>query len=321
MRFLRTAVWFILALSILANIFIWKRYTSGRTILSVNGQSITKKEMDDYLEQQFSPEYKAVRVGRILTDQEAQKQNVVPTDKEVEDAFAELKEREWQFAQTLQLRPWLVQERKDEIKQKIEQDRLMTKDIPVTDEEINEEYRGMQSNGSPNAWIYDTPNLAHTELAIVKVDGRISDVQQLLEKSDPPIKPKVIVQQYPQEVQFLGDNEIFTFVQPVGSNVLATIFSMPVGSVKVLDAPSDIQIPGVRKIVVRMMSIQPGHKADLNDPKLKDKIRIAVAKKRSKPWTEFFAPIFDHATFESENAGDREVIERILFPDRADTRK
>ena len=312
MRFLRTAVWFVLALSILANIFIFKRYTSGRTILSVNGESITKKMMDDYLEQQFSPQYKAVHVARMLTEQEARKSNLAPTDQEVEEAFEERKERNWHFALQLAQRPWLVQENKDEVRQEIEQDRLLARGFTATDDEIREEYQNKASNGMPSAWIYDTPNLAKTEVAIVKVAGIVGDIQQLMEKSDPPVKPSVISQQYPDEVRYLGDNDIFTFVQPYGSNVEAEIFNMPPGSVKVmgmLPQFQDAADPNVdTKIVVRMLSMAPGHKADLNDPKTKEKIRIALAKKRAN-WPELFGPLFDRATFESENPGDREVVD------------
>ncbi len=308
MRLFRPLLGVVLVISLILNAILWARYRNQRMIMTVNGQSVTKRNMDDYLEQQFGPTYKAMIVQRMLIDQEAQKQGVSPSDTEVDEEFNNKRELDWQFANRIALSPMVAAESKNEIRQQLEQQRLLAKDITVTDEEIKDEY-----NTHPA--LYDTPAKATSLVAAVLNDAHTEEIRQMMARNDPPVNPAAVMQQFPREVVFIGDSNRFTFVQPYGSDMNRDIFTMEPNEVKVI-LPGDLAQQGARRLIVRLQSIQSGRKADLNDPKTLTKIKLNVALRRSKPLAELLAQLWASCKFVSEDPSDKALIERLFFPDR-----
>ncbi|MCS6775144.1 MAG: hypothetical protein RMJ43_05535 [Chloroherpetonaceae bacterium] len=310
MRFLRVLVVVALIASLGLNFILYKKYRSGRAIITLNGEGITRRDIDGWLEQQAGPRAKALFVQRVLVNQEAKKQGVLPTQQEVEEEFARRREENWQFARQVDMNPWMAGEMKKQIQEELAKIRLMAKDVPVTEEEMREEYR-------QNPMRYDTPNKARVNLAVVLDASIIGEVRQLLQKKDPPVSPTVIMSQYVNKVVFLGHENRFTFMQPFGNNkVNAEIFKMQKDEVRQFP-PGEFARQGARAILVRMLEKIPGKKADLNDPKVKEQLRIAVASRRWSPWQEKLVQLWDNAVFYSEDPNDKRNIEMVLFPDRA----
>ena len=178
MRFLRVVIVSVLILSLVLNVVLYTKYRTKRSIITVNGEGITKKDIDDYLEQQAGPNVKAQMVQRRMIFQEATKLGVLPTDAEVEDEFNTQKEISWQFAREISGNPWAAGEAKNRIRQQIAQLRIMTKEVPVSDEEIKDTYK-------QNAMRFDTPNKAKAHLAIVINAGQANEIKQLMQKDRP----------------------------------------------------------------------------------------------------------------------------------------
>jgi hypothetical protein len=317
MRFFTPIIVVLFLASLIVNMVMYAKYRSRRPILTVNGQSITKKDMYDYLEQNFSPQYKAMQVQRMLISQAAQAKNLAAKDSEVEENYNEQKELNWQFAQRVNSNPWIADESKNEVKMGIESNRLMVDRIdakaPITPEEIMEEY-------TRNNTQYDTPNKARVELAVILNEKHSSEIKQLMEKGTSEkkdlVSPQVIKQNYPTEVFFLGDNNHFTVTQRFGTTENAAIFTMKPNEVKIFP-PSVVPANfGAKAVIIRMEKIEPGHKNDPNkDPKTLERVKTVLASRRGNFQT-VLQELWDKASIVSEEPGDKNNIERVLFPDR-----
>jgi hypothetical protein len=310
MRFVRAFIIVVLLISLAANAFMYLRWRRTRTIMTVNGQAISEKDVFDYLQLKQGPAVKAEMTARALIDQEAQKQRVVPSQADIDREYDMRKELDPQFAQQVSSNPWYEGFLKDQIREELEQVRLRTKDIPVTTAEMEEEYRS-------NPQRYDTPNKARCNLALIRDPGSIAEVKQFLERG---VTASSIATNFGGSVAFLGDNGIYTFIQPYGSHANALIFGMKKGDVRTMPVPLEEQRSGVQASFVRLVDpIVPGHKYDPNrqeDAPITERLRIAVASRRMKPLQEWMAGIWSRASFNSEDPNDRRFIQMQLFPAR-----
>ena len=309
MRIVRVLLIAALIISVLGNVVLWTKFANRRSVVTVNGAGISKKDIDDYLLQQAGPNVKANMVQRKLIDQEAQAKGVAPTSAEIDEEYNLQKEVDFRFAQNVNSNPWLVGEAKGRIAERMAQMRLLTKDVPVTDDEIKEEY-------TTQAARYDTPNKAKVHFALIMDQTKVQEIKQLM-SSNPPVSPTVIMQQYNKAVAFLGDENKFTFVQHFGTQESKDVFNMKPNAVKVFPVPQQFAQAGAKAIVVRMLEVIPGKKADVNDPKTKEKIRMQIAMRRAKPWQEYFSSMYANAKIDTENPQDKKMMEMVWFPDRA----
>ncbi len=309
MRFLRVLIVVALIVSLFGNFVMYMKWSGKRPIFSVNGQGVSKRDLDNYLEVLVGPSIKAKFVQNMLIEQEAKKQGVLPDAKEVEEAINEQKETNWQFAREIQMKPWMLDEAKNNQQRALAQVRLLTKGIEVRPEQIQEEYRAHPER-------YDTPNKAVTQFAAILDPSRATDIKELLEK---PVDPPVIMRQMPKAAAFLGNDYKLTITQAYGTKQNQVIFSMKPNQVKIIPADASWQRIGAKALVVRVLKFIPGHKADLNDPKTKERISLAVAARSAKPWQEYLAKLWADTKFECEDPNDRKIVEALFFPDRMQT--
>jgi hypothetical protein len=275
--------------------------------MTINGQTVTEKDVQDYLAQEKGPIVKKELVQRILIDQQAKKNHLVPSRKEIDDAFNEEKELKPQFAQEIAVAPWYETEAKNRIRVNLEQIRLRSKDVQVSDDDIKYEY-------SQHPQLYDAPDKAVTNLALIKDPSRMAEIKRLMEQG---ISPADITRDFSGAVVFPGDNYQYTFVRPFGTNAQSTVFAMKPNEVKQVPPGPNEQQQGIQGIVIRLLEIKPGHKYDPSDAAAKEKIRLSVASKRMKPLQEWLATVWAETRFEGEEPGDKQMIENLMFPDRA----
>jgi hypothetical protein len=307
MRFVRGSVVLLLIVSLAINAIGYVKLRGTRSIFSVNGQGFSKRDLDNYLEAQAGPAVKAQIVERMLAEQEAERKHVLPTDAEVEQEFNNQRELNWQFAMRVDNSPWYADSMKEQIKLELCKQRLRTLDVPVSQDEMQTEYNNRSS-------VYDVPNKAKCILALLKDPSSVNDVKQLIANK---VEPATIREKYSPNVLFLGDHNVFTFIQPFGdTRAYHDIFSRHPGDVIQLPPTQDFAQQGIRQMVVRVDEIVPGHKADLNDATTKEKLRVNVALRRSRPWQEILAGLWSACKFESEDPRDRRYIEGQFFPDR-----
>ena len=317
MRLLTPLLVLLLIGSLIVNAITVTKLKNKRPIFTVNGQGITKKDLDDFLENKEGPSVKAEMVRRMLVDQEAKKQNVTPTDADVNEAFETQKEDNWQFAFNVNRSPWTTDETKKDIKMRLSATRLTLKDVPVADSEIKELY-------DKQAAAFDTPDKARGQLAVIadptNTQQTMQEVVTLLSKN-PPVAPAAIMTQFPQKVFFLGNEYKFTFKRPFqykgaypNKPLIDFIYAIKPGQVKAFPATPDIKQIGGKAIVYKMLEIVPGKKADLNDLKTKENIHNVLAAKRAKPFEEILSGIWARTTFDSDNPEDKKQIEAMLFP-------
>ena len=292
----------LLLISLAANAFMYQRFRNRRVTMSYNNHNVTQQDIYDYLLQNSGPAVKFNMIQRYMIEDEAKKRGVVPDSKEVDEAYNQMRELNLQFAQQVAAQPFMEPEFKARIKQQIEDIRLRTIDIPVSEDQIKEEY-----NAQTQA--FDTPAKAHTRLALII---NISDIDKIKELMEKDVSPQLIQTNFPSSVRFVGDNDVFTFVQPFGSKQNAQIFAMKPGQVQVFP-PDVFAQAGAQKLLIRLVDIKEGSKADLNDKKTHEKLREAVAAKRAKPSTEYLNKLWgDGSNFKSEDPKDKMIIDQYL---------
>ena len=312
MRAAKPLIGVVLGVSILLNAVLVVKIRGRRAIMQVDGVSVSRNDMNRTLELEFGPQYKANFVARILLSKEAVKQGVEPTDAEVSEQFENQKELDWTYAQRLMRAPWLADEARAEIKMQMEESRLLTHGIDVTEDEIRTEY---QQNHAQ----YDTPTKAKCAVAVVLADSRIEDIRRMLASQNPPYSPAKIMENYPREVVFLGDNYRFTFAQPFETDYSSALFKMELKSVKVENPPADLARQGARKVLIRVDEIIKGHRADLTDPAILKKIKINIGRRRARPSSELMSELWKNANLVFDDPSDKVNIERILFPDKVNS--
>ena len=281
-----------------------------RPIITVNDAKITQKDLDNYLERRDGQQVKAEMVNKTLIEGAAQKAGVMPTEQEVEDAYKQKIEIDWQFAFKAQRYPFTIQAAKDAIRLEMASRGLLYKEAKVTDDDIKKEYDSRPA-------FYDNPDKARASLALVLKEGDVAEIKGLMEKGT---QPSVIMTSKSKQVVFLGNDYVFTFLRQFGaktSNQLTdSVFNLKKGQVLQIQPGQFAQL-GAKAVLVRTDKIDPGSKANLADPKTKKQIREQVAQTQSKPWKEFLNTLWTDMKFESEDPNDKKYIESILFPEKA----
>ncbi|GDX40259.1 hypothetical protein LBMAG21_05510 [Armatimonadota bacterium] len=302
---------FLLFVSLVVNVVLYVKFRSRRPILKVNGESITKKDVNDYLEQK-NPNIKAVMVERVLVKSEAVKQGVWPAEQEIIDIYNEKKELDWQFARRVNTNPWMVAEEKSTIQYDLARQRLLTKDVQVDDAMLEEEYNIYKA-------AYDTPDKARLHLTLLFRKAPIADVRSMLEKV-PQQAPADIARAFPGQVVFLGDKDVFTVTRALGGKAaspqLQDLFNLKPGEVREFPA-EELRSLGAQTILARMVEVVPGKPADKNEPKTHEKLRMGASLRRAKPWQEKLTLLWGNSEFWSEDPNDKGNVEMMFFPDRA----
>lgn len=302
---------FLLFVSLAVNVVLYVRFRSRRPILRINGENISKKDVDDYLEQK-NPNIKAIMTERVLVKTEAVKQSVWPTEQEILDIYNEKKELDWEFARRVNTNPWMEAEEKSTIQYDLARQRLITKDVQVDDAMLQDEYNIYRGT-------YDSPDKAQLHLALLFRKAPVADVKTMLEKT-PQLAPEEIARAFPGQVVFLGDKNVFTVVRAFGqkapSSQLQELFDLKPGEVKEF-AAEELKALGAQTILARMIRVAPGKAADVNEPKTKEKLRMAAALRRGVPWQQKLTALWNNADFWSEDPSDKTAVEMMFFPDRA----
>ena len=308
MKALKSLIYVVLIGSLILNVVLYGK-TRKRAVISVNTQGISQKDIDNYLERQAGQPVKAIMVEKALVEQAAKKNGVEPTQEEVDAAYNEQKELNWQVAREVMIYPFAADKRKDIIRLDMMQKNLRYKEVPITDEEIKEEYNANPGN-------YDAFEKAKTNFCVVLKDGDIAEIKSMMEKNT---QPSVLTAQKRNQVVFLGDNYVYTIPRIFGDKKPNPIFNLKPGGVLQAAAPPELQKLGGKAIIIRLDHLEPGKKADLNDPKTKKKIHDALAEKRAAPWKEYLNKLWADMKFESEEPNDKKYIESLLFPEKAAT--
>jgi hypothetical protein len=318
MRYLTPVLIVLLLISLIANGVMYLKFRSHRSILTVNGVGLSKYDLDTYLETIYGVDYKAIFTRRTLIHDAATKAALSPSDDEVNQKFQEAKQVNWQYASTMNNNPWLADEGRKSLRENMELQRLQVKGVPYTEDDLRDEYKLQPA-------VYDTPSRAEAEVALLK-NSHNAEIIKLI-GDDPPVKPSAIMSNFRGEVRFLGDNNVYTFVQHFGTPEQGLVFGMKPGEVKQIPAPAEVKSAGFTTMVVRLNKIIPGHKAEWIDPKLpptdqrekdykatQEALRMSVALKGANSAQELLRSLMQNATFDVEDPVDLENIKLKLLP-------
>ena len=302
-----------LLISLAANLFMYQRWRNRRSVMNINAHAVTQQDVYDYLTNKYGENVKLELVQRYLIEDEAQKRKLAPSDKEVQERIDEQMERNWQMARSMAINPWKAQDVRDTTRESIELTRLLTDGVPVTDDQIKEEYGAHPQD-------FDTPNKAYVYMALLKNSNNLENIKKLMTGG---VSLETIATNYRDDVIFLGSNttkdatgkdvsNVFISFQPLGTQQNQAIFNLKPDQVIALPPPQEFSSQGITNLVIRMIKVEPGKKADLNDPKTKDRLTQAVAMKRAKNPQEYMQTLWSNAEFHSEDPHDKDSIQKML---------
>lgn len=83
-------IWLIAIISVTGNILMYKRWSSQRVLIRVNGQNITRKDLDDRVDVLYARGLLNQMIWSALVRQEATKRRCMPTSHDVDQALNDL---------------------------------------------------------------------------------------------------------------------------------------------------------------------------------------------------------------------------------------
>ena len=296
---------------------LFQKNERKRMQLRVNGLTLTKKEYHDWLEQHDGSKMMALMTKYYLLKQAADKAGVLPTATEIQKALDDYLEANPAQVETYKTQPWLKDDVKRDIEMAMAATNLTTKDIKVTDDELKSYF-----DDSPGR--YDTPEKFHTKVLKTGDQSTTEQVKTMMTqifKADPqnPGQFKApdlqtLRQQFPKLAVMFGDGTLVARKPLQGSSgdpMMDQIAKMKPGDVIVLPLANS-----TTSLIVAMEYVEPGKRADFNDPEVKKKVAKDFKVTRAQPEKELLRTLYDLSTIDTDPPDVKNVVEYYLFPER-----
>jgi hypothetical protein len=129
------------ALSLTANVLMYFRYSSGRPLVTVGSQVITKKDYQDALDYQTHGVVLQKMVLADLVTQAARKANVMPTEADVEAQISTMRRQNPQELAAADQDPARMTDLQKDVQTQLALVNLQTQGISVSDTELNACYQ------------------------------------------------------------------------------------------------------------------------------------------------------------------------------------
>ncbi len=133
-------------LSLLANVLLYLRYSSGRPLVTVGSEVITKKQYQDQLEHQAGADVLSKMVLTKLVMQAAAQAGVTPTDQDVKNELASIERRSPQVLSPFVQDAQKMAEFQTDLTTKMALENLQIKDVALTPAEVAAYYSRHQAD-------------------------------------------------------------------------------------------------------------------------------------------------------------------------------
>lgn len=117
--------------------------TTEKTVATVNGEKVTQSELYERMKQRTGKQILDQLITEKLILQEAKKKNVAVGEEEINKKLSEIKKqfpKEEEFKKALESNGVTIEQLKDQIKVQVVVEKIVGKDIKVTEEKIKEYY-------------------------------------------------------------------------------------------------------------------------------------------------------------------------------------
>lgn len=260
------------------------RYSSQEVIAAVNGVTIKKEEFFQRLQQGTTGrDVLRVMVGEKLQDQFAEKQNKRTPKEEVEARYAEVSKKPG-FQETLNNEFMTPGQFKDRMRRNMDRIAVLTKDINVTDAEIQTFYKMHTDPNNPQARFY-TP-------AGIKIAAIVTNSKSKAEKARAKIRNGASFSAVAKsdsmdtsnekggelDAIYQGRTKFRTVKNRQGQTMEDALFRMKVGEIS---DPQEWIIPGIGTSwwIVYCLDKKPAEKKDFAE--VKDEARMGAGLTKS----------------------------------------
>ncbi len=304
MKYVRFFAYVLLILSLFMNFVLYYRSENRRMQMVVNGHMITKKDYHNWLEGHYGLQTLVTMAKYYLVMDAAKKDGVPPDEKQVSDILTTSAEVNPTLAREFYLDPWVKTDDKQALEYNMAMDNLATKDISVTEDEVQSYF-----NANPGKW--DKPDKIFIK-AIQCANMNVANQAKAMMQTAQGDALTDIQRQLAPNAVVVGVDGTMAFLKPVGAPSPVKIVNQ-IAAMK----PNQISIIpyGQTYLVVKFDHIEPGKKVTLAD--VQDLVALAVKKQRAVPAQEVLQKLWDSSNIITDPPSIKKQIENILFPDRA----
>ena len=168
----------IAVVSLLANALLYMRYSTGRALVSVGSEVITKKQYQDQLEHQAGQDVLSKMVLSKLINQAASRAGVAATTQDVDAQIASIERRSPQILTPYAQDPSKMAEFKADLQTRIALDNLRMKDVAISPVELAAYYARHKSD-------FQLPQQVRTTTVITKSAMDADIAADLLRQNQP----------------------------------------------------------------------------------------------------------------------------------------
>ncbi|MEP6757359.1 MAG: hypothetical protein ABJA67_17785 [Chthonomonadales bacterium] len=324
MRYIRTILIVLLVISVAANVFLYAKNARRQMQIKINNKVITKKEYHDWLEQHDGSQMMALMTKYYLLTGAAEKLNIAPSKEEVDKEMANRVESNPNLATQFQFQPWMKEDNRRDIEMALCAINLTTKDVLVTDDELNEFFAS-----NPSKW--DESTKYHTKVLIARdadtadrVQGVVQNLVRPAGSSGAPNQKYPVPDLAPVQAQFEPKVDLL-FQHTDGTWIISRPITASTGD-PILDEvnkmkPGDVikmGLPGVpgNYLIIALESVELGKKATLSDQDIKKRVQRDFKMTRAQPLNELLRTLFDSATIDTDPPDAKKMVENLLLPER-----
>ncbi len=252
-KFYSVFVTIVALVSLAGNALLYMRYSSARAIVQINGDVITKKDLEDRLDYLDTSSVLRDMILNKLVLQAAAKQNCVPTDKDIAAAKNDMMRATPQIVEAAYKSDPSLIVFTESLKTNLAMRSLRVAGVQVTDDEARQFYATHKN-------LFQLPVQASTSVVFAQDQVAAQTAQRMLENG---VAPSVIAAQAGLNV--MGVNAAPS--TPIPSNITEAALRMRQGEVQIFPMGSNF-------VVIQIKKVAPGGVPSYEA--IKDRVQLAA---------------------------------------------
>jgi hypothetical protein len=218
----------IAVVSLIANVALYDRYSSERVLVTVNGEPIHKKDLDDRLDYLYATDVLRQMIVTDLILQEAKRKNAMPSDEDVQKSYQQLLRIDPKSVETAREYDPQMTFFMEGLRASLALRNLRVLNVPVTTDEIAAYYAAHKSD-------FVLPQQSQTTIVLTADEVDAATAKRLL---DDNVSPAVVAEQ--PGLMVVGINAASD--TPLLPSVRRAIMKMRPGDVKLIPAGAQFAV-------------------------------------------------------------------------------
>jgi hypothetical protein len=221
-------------ISIIGNVFAYYRYSSSRPVVTVDGQAITRKQLQDRLDFLYTRQVLTAMIWQKIVVDAAQKANCVPTDSDIQNAMDQLNRANPAIIEAAKRKDGTLSLFKQDLKANLAIRNLRMAGITASSADVQAFYKA-------HGVMFKLPEQTQTTLVLANNAEDAGTAQRLLQNG---VSTAIISQQ--QGLGVVGLN--VRLVRPLPNSIGRAVLAMKPGDVKIIPAGKQFAIVKAKSV-------------------------------------------------------------------------